>query len=166
MSAEQKPLIAIIMGSQSDWETMRHAAETLDKLAIPYDTRIISAHRTPDRLYDFARSAAAQGYKLIIAGAGGAAHLPGMTASMTLLPVLGVPVETAALKGHDSLLSIVQMPAGIPVGTLAIGQAGAVNAALLAAQVLALDDERIARAVAAWRERQTSSVAAHPRSDA
>ncbi len=166
MSAEQKPLIAIIMGSQSDWETMRHAAETLDKLAIPYDTRIISAHRTPDRLYDFARSAAAQGYKLIIAGAGGAAHLPGMTASMTLLPVLGVPVETAALKGHDSLLSIVQMPAGIPVGTLAIGQAGAVNAALLAAQVLALDDERIARAVAAWRERQTASVAAHPRSDA
>jgi 5-(carboxyamino)imidazole ribonucleotide mutase len=154
------------MGSQSDWETMRHAAETLDKLAIPYDTRIISAHRTPDRLYDFARSAAAQGYKLIIAGAGGAAHLPGMTASMTLLPVLGVPVETAALKGHDSLLSIVQMPAGIPVGTLAIGQAGAVNAALLAAQVLALDDERIARAVAAWRERQTASVAAHPRSDA
>jgi 5-(carboxyamino)imidazole ribonucleotide mutase len=166
MSAEQKPLIAIIMGSQSDWETMRHAAETLDKLAIAYDTRIISAHRTPDRLYDFARSAAAQGYKLIIAGAGGAAHLPGMTASMTLLPVLGVPVETAALKGHDSLLSIVQMPAGIPVGTLAIGQAGAVNAALLAAQVLALDDERIARAVAAWRERQTASVAAHPRSDA
>jgi 5-(carboxyamino)imidazole ribonucleotide mutase len=166
MSAEQKPLIAIIMGSQSDWETMRHAAETLEKLAIPYDTRIISAHRTPDRLYDFARSAAAQGFKLIIAGAGGAAHLPGMTASMTQLPVLGVPVETAALKGQDSLLSIVQMPAGVPVGTLAIGQAGAVNAALLAAQVLALADERIARAVAAWRERQTASVAAHPRSDA
>ncbi|HEY7763360.1 MAG TPA: 5-(carboxyamino)imidazole ribonucleotide mutase, partial [Aestuariivirgaceae bacterium] len=131
-----------------------------------YETRVVSAHRTPDLLFDYASTAQGRGIEVIIAGAGGAAHLPGMTASMTQLPVLGVPVETAALKGQDSLLSIVQMPAGVPVGTLAIGQAGAVNAALLAAQVLALADERIARAVAAWRERQTASVAAHPRSDA
>src|SRR5687767_5487307 len=135
-------------------------------LAIPHKTLIISAHRTPDRLYEFARTAQVQGYQVIIAGAGGAAHLPGMTASMTLLPVFGVPIETPALKGHDSLLSIVQMPAGIPVGTLAIGKPGAVNAALLAAQVLALGDAAIARALKDWRDRQTAAVAAHPRSDA
>src|ERR671915_1966370 len=157
------PSVAIIMGSQSDWSTMRHAAETLDALGVAHETRIVSAHRTPDRLYAFAKGAKAEGFKVIIAGAGGAAHLPGMTASMTALPVFGVPIETKALSGQDSLLSIVQMPAGVPVGTLAIGQAGAVNAALLAAQVLALNDERIARAVGAWREPHTPSVAAPPR---
>jgi 5-(carboxyamino)imidazole ribonucleotide mutase len=164
-SAEHKPAVAIIMGSQSDWETMRHASQTLDELAIAHDSLIISAHRTPERLYDFARKAQSDGYRVIIAGAGGAAHLPGMTASMTLLPVFGVPIETSALKGHDSLLSIVQMPPGIPVGTLAIGRAGAINAALLAAQVLALKDVNLAERLAAWRQKQTASVAAHPRPD-
>src|SRR4051812_12741129 len=139
-----EPRIGIIMGSRSDWETMRHAADTLDALAIPHETRIVSAHRTPKRLYDYASSAKERGLKVIIAGAGGAAHLPGMAASMTSLPVLGVPVESQALKGMDSLLSIVQMPAGVPVGTLAIGKAGAINAALLAAAMLATTDDRLA----------------------
>jgi 5-(carboxyamino)imidazole ribonucleotide mutase len=157
----QKP-VAIIMGSQSDWETMRYAAETLDALMIPYDARIVSAHRTPDRLVAFAKGAKAEGFQVIIAGAGGAAHLPGMTAAMTPLPVFGVPVESKALSGQDSLLSIVQMPAGIPVGTLAIGRAGAVNAALLAAAVLALNDPALAERVDAWRTRQSESVAERP----
>ena len=154
--------IAIIMGSQSDWATMRHAAETLGALGIPYDARIVSAHRTPDRLYGFAKRAKADGFQVIIAGAGGAAHLPGMTAAMTPLPVFGVPVESKALSGQDSLLSIVQMPAGIPVGTLAIGHAGAVNAALLAAAVLALHDSALAERLDAWRERQSEGVAERP----
>jgi 5-(carboxyamino)imidazole ribonucleotide mutase len=158
--------VAIIMGSQSDWATMRHAAETLDALDIGYDARIVSAHRTPDRLVAFAKSARAEGFKIIIAGAGGAAHLPGMTASMTPLPVFGVPVESKALSGQDSLLSIVQMPAGIPVGTLAIGRAGAVNAALLAAAVLALTDENLARRLDEWRQRQSRSVAERPSEEA
>src|ERR1041385_2013643 len=140
-----EPLVGIIMGSRSDWETMRHAAETLDHLGVAHETKVVSAHRTPKRLYDYAHSAKGRGLKLIIAGAGGAAHLPGMTASMTPLPVLGVPIETKALKGMDSLLSIVQMPAGVPVGTLAIGKAGAINAALLAAALLATGDEQLAR---------------------
>ena len=156
------PLIGIIMGSKSDWETMRHAAETLDRLGIAHETRIVSAHRTPKRLYDYAHSARDRGLKLIIAGAGGAAHLPGMAASMTSLPVLGVPVETQALKGMDSLLSIVQMPAGVPVGTLAIGKAGAINAALLAAAMLATVDEQLAARLDAWREQQTGSVVEAP----
>ena len=156
------PPVAIIMGSQSDWETMRHAAETLDALGVAHDDRIVSAHRTPERMYDFARTAKAEGYKVIIAGAGGAAHLPGMTAAITPLPVFGVPVESKALKGKDSLLSIVQMPAGIPVGTLAIGKAGATNAALLAAAVLALHDEALAERLEAWRRRQTEAVAPRP----
>ncbi|MCE1237530.1 MAG: 5-(carboxyamino)imidazole ribonucleotide mutase [Hyphomicrobiales bacterium] len=160
--ASSTPPVAIIMGSQSDWETMRHAAETLDALCVPHEARIVSAHRTPERLYDFARSARETGYKVIIAGAGGAAHLPGMTASMTSLPVFGVPVESKALKGKDSLLSIVQMPAGVPVGTLAIGKAGAVNAALLAAAVLALQDPDLADRLDAWRRRQTEAVAERP----
>ena len=154
--------VAIIMGSQSDWTTMRHAAETLDALGIAYDKRIVSAHRTPERLYAFAKGAKAAGHKVIIAGAGGAAHLPGMTAAMTTLPVLGVPVESKALSGQDSLLSIVQMPAGIPVGTLAIGKAGAINAALLAASVLALADAALATRLEAWRKAQTDAVAEHP----
>ena len=154
--------IAIIMGSQSDWATMRHAAETLDALGIAYDARIVSAHRTPDRLYAFARGAKAEGFQVIIAGAGGAAHLPGMTAAMTPLPVFGVPVESKALSGEDSLLSIVQMPAGIPVGTLAIGRAGAVNAALLAAAVLALHDSALSQRLDEWRKRQSDSVAERP----
>ena len=145
------PPVAIIMGSQSDWATMRHAAEVLDALAVAYDKRIVSAHRTPERLYTFARAASGDGYKVIIAGAGGAAHLPGMTAALTMLPVLGVPVKSSALSGQDSLLSIVQMPAGVPVGTLAIGDAGAINAGLLAAQILALNDSALAKRVAAWR---------------
>ncbi|MER2606981.1 MAG: 5-(carboxyamino)imidazole ribonucleotide mutase [Siculibacillus sp.] len=156
------PPVAVIMGSQSDWETMRHAAETLDALGIAHDDRIVSAHRTPERLYDFARAARGEGFKVIIAGAGGAAHLPGMTAAMTSLPVFGVPVESKALKGRDSLLSIVQMPAGIPVGTLAIGRAGAVNAALLAAAVLSLTDPALADRLDAWRTRQTEAVADRP----
>ena len=154
--------VAIIMGSQSDWETMRHAAETLDALTVPYDARIVSAHRTPDRLVAFAKGAKAEGFQVIIAGAGGAAHLPGMTAAMTPLPVFGVPVESKALSGQDSLLSIVQMPAGIPVGTLAIGRAGAVNAALLAAAVLAIEDKKIAKALDNYRAAQTKAVAKVP----
>lgn len=154
--------VAILMGSQSDWATMRHTAETLDKLEIAYETRIVSAHRTPDRLTNFAKSARDAGFKLIIAGAGGAAHLPGMTAAMTTLPVFGVPIATKALSGQDSLYSIVQMPAGIPVGCLAIGEAGAINAALLAAAVLALHDEALATRLAGWRAAQTASVAEHP----
>ena len=158
-----KPRIGIIMGSQSDWATMRHAAETLDALGIIHETRIVSAHRTPKRMFDYAQGAKGRGLQVIIAGAGGAAHLPGMTASLTELPVFGVPVESAALKGQDSLLSIVQMPAGIPVGTLAIGKAGAVNAALLAAAVLALHDAPLAKRLAAWRTKQTSAVAHEPK---
>ena len=154
--------VAIIMGSQSDWATMRHAAETLDGLSIAYDARIVSAHRTPDRLFAFAKGAKAEGFQVVIAGAGGAAHLPGMAAAMTPLPVFGVPVESKALSGQDSLLSIVQMPAGIPVGTLAIGRAGAVNAALLAAAVLALHDPALAGRLDDWRRRQSESVAERP----
>jgi 5-(carboxyamino)imidazole ribonucleotide mutase len=157
-----RPLVGIIMGSSSDWETMRHAAETLDKLGVEHETKIVSAHRTPKRLYDYAQSAKERGLKLVIAGAGGAAHLPGMAASMTALPVLGVPIETQALKGMDSLLSIVQMPAGVPVGTLAIGKAGAINAALHAAAVLANEDADLAGRLQAWREAQTGSVAEAP----
>ena len=154
--------VGIIMGSRSDWETMRHAAETLDALGIAHETRIVSAHRTPERLYDYAKGAAPRGLKVIIAGAGGAAHLPGMAASMTRLPVLGVPVESKALSGMDSLLSIVQMPAGVPVGTLAIGKAGAVNAALLAAAILAVSDDALAGRLEDWRQRQTDAVAESP----
>ncbi|MCT7667097.1 5-(carboxyamino)imidazole ribonucleotide mutase [Shinella kummerowiae] len=150
------------MGSQSDWETMKNAADTLDALGVDYEARIISAHRTPDRLYSFARGAKAEGFKIIIAGAGGAAHLPGMAAAMTPLPVFGVPVQSKALSGQDSLLSIVQMPAGIPVGTLAIGRAGAVNAALLSAAVLALSDPELAHRLDEWRENQSNSVAEYP----
>jgi 5-(carboxyamino)imidazole ribonucleotide mutase len=160
-SAPMAP-VAIIMGSTSDWETMQHAAATLDALKIAYDKRVVSAHRTPQRLYEFATTAREQGVKIIIAGAGGAAHLPGMTASMTSLPVLGVPVESKSLKGMDSLLSIVQMPGGIPVGTLAIGKPGAINAALLAASILALGDAAIAKRLDAWRKKQTDGVAWHP----
>ena len=155
-------LVGIIMGSRSDWETMRHAAECLDQLGVAFETKVVSAHRTPARLYDYATGAKARGLKLIIAGAGGAAHLPGMAAAMTSLPVLGVPVESKALNGVDSLLSIVQMPAGVPVGTLAIGKAGAVNAALLAASILALQDEGLASRLDAWREAQTASVGESP----
>jgi 5-(carboxyamino)imidazole ribonucleotide mutase len=156
--------VAIIMGSQSDWATMQHAAETLDALKIGYDKLIVSAHRTPRRLYEFATNAADNGFKVIIAGAGGAAHLPGMTASMTLLPVFGVPMNTHALEGKDSLLSILQMPAGIPVGTLAIGKPGAINAALLSAAVLALSDAKIAKSLADWRAKQTKAIAKRPKS--
>jgi len=154
--------VGIIMGSRSDWETMRHAAETLATLEVPHECRVVSAHRTPDRLVDYAKGAVGRGLRVIIAGAGGAAHLPGMTAAMTRLPVLGVPVQSAALSGLDSLLSIVQMPAGIPVGTLAIGKAGAVNAALLAAAILANDDSALAERIEAWRARQTEAVADTP----
>ena len=157
-----EPLVGIIMGSKSDWETMRHAAGVLDQLGVAHETKIVSAHRTPKRLYDYAHSAKERGLKLVIAGAGGAAHLPGMAASMTELPVLGVPIETQALKGMDSLLSIVQMPAGIPVGTLAIGKAGAINAGLLAAAILANQDEALGQRLRAWREAQTGSVAEAP----
>ena len=156
------PPIAIIMGSQSDWPTMRHAAEILDLLGVAYDARIVSAHRTPDRLVSFAKGAKAEGFKVVIAGAGGAAHLPGMTAAMTPLPVFGVPVESKSLSGRDSLLSIVQMPPGVPVGTLAIGKAGATNAALLAVAVLALNDSALAERLDAFRDRQTASVAERP----
>jgi 5-(carboxyamino)imidazole ribonucleotide mutase len=158
--------VAIIMGSQSDWETMRHAADTLTALGVASETRIVSAHRTPERLFAFARGAKAEGFKVIIAGAGGAAHLPGMTASLTELPVLGVPVESKTLAGVDSLYSIVQMPAGIPVGTLAIGKAGAINAALLAASVLALSDPALAGRLAAWRKQQTDAVGERPEGSA
>jgi 5-(carboxyamino)imidazole ribonucleotide mutase len=160
--ADEAPPIGIIMGSQSDWETMRHAAEILDELGIAYESRVVSAHRTPQRLYDYAGGAAERGLKVIIAGAGGAAHLPGMAASMTRLPVLGVPVESKALQGMDSLLSIVQMPAGVPVGTLAIGRPGATNAALLAAAILATTDEALARRLDDWRRRQTDAIAERP----
>ena len=165
-AAGTKPPVAIIMGSQSDWPTMKHAAAILDDLEIGHETRIISAHRTPERLYGFARSARETGFKVIIAGAGGAAHLPGMTAAMTTLPVLGVPVASEALSGQDSLLSIVQMPAGVPVGTLAIGGAGAANAGLLAAQILALGDDDLARRLEALRVRQTAAVPETPHDDA
>ncbi|MBN9539837.1 MAG: 5-(carboxyamino)imidazole ribonucleotide mutase [Reyranella sp.] len=161
-----RPLVGVIMGSQSDWATMRHAAETLQTLGVPFEARIVSAHRTPKRMMTYASSAKGRGLKVIIAGAGGAAHLPGMTASMTPLPVLGVPVESAALKGQDSLLSIVQMPAGIPVGTLAIGRAGAINAALLAGSIVGLGDAKILAAVERWRARQTAAVAKAPSDDA
>ncbi|HMF26985.1 MAG TPA: 5-(carboxyamino)imidazole ribonucleotide mutase [Pseudolabrys sp.] len=155
--------VAIIMGSQSDWATMKHAAKMLDALRIGYQARIVSAHRTPKRLYEFAGRARKDGFKIVIAGAGGAAHLPGMTASLTPLPVFGVPMNTHALDGKDSLLSIMQMPGGVPVGTLAIGKAGAINAALLAAAVLALSDAKIAKRLDAWRSRQTKGVAKRPK---
>ena len=158
----ERPAVAIIMGSQSDWETMKNAADTLDALDIGYEARIISAHRTPERMMAFAKGARAEGFQVIIAGAGGAAHLPGMTAAMTPLPVFGVPVQSKALSGQDSLLSIVQMPAGIPVGTLAIGRAGAINAALLAAAVLALNDADIADRLDECRARQSTAVADYP----
>lgn len=164
--ADKRADVAIIMGSQSDWATMRHAAETLDALGISHDDRIVSAHRTPDRLVAFAKGARDAGFKVVIAGAGGAAHLPGMAASMTPLPVFGVPVESKALSGQDSLLSIVQMPAGIPVGTLAIGRAGAVNAALLAAAVLALNDAALAKRLDDWRAAQSEKVAERPSDEA
>ncbi|MBL8638099.1 MAG: 5-(carboxyamino)imidazole ribonucleotide mutase [Alphaproteobacteria bacterium] len=156
------PLIGLIMGSQSDWDTMRHAQEILERLEISHEIRIVSAHRTPDRLYDYAKTARERGIKVIIAGAGGAAHLPGMTASLTSLPVLGVPIESHALKGMDSLLSIVQMPGGIPVGTLAIGKAGAINAALLAASILALEDSALLSRLENFRKTQTENVANTP----
>ncbi len=154
--------VAIVMGSQSDWPTMRNAAETLDALGVAHDARIVSAHRTPDRMYDFARSAKTDGFQVIIAGAGGAAHLPGMVAALTPLPVFGVPIQSKALSGQDSLLSIVQMPAGIPVGTLAIGRSGAVNAALLAAAVLALNDPELADRLDTWRAAQSAAIADVP----
>jgi len=161
-SALESPLVGIIMGSRSDWETMRHAAETLDSLGVPYEQRVVSAHRTPDLLFEYAATAAARGLLVIIAGAGGAAHLPGMAAAKTLLPVLGVPVESKTLKGLDSLLSIVQMPAGVPVGTLAIGRAGATNAALLAAAIVAPAKPDVAERLAAFRAGQTAAVLAQP----
>ena len=160
-----EPLVGIIMGSTSDWETMRHAAAVLAELEVAHETKVVSAHRTPDRLYDYAKGAADRGLKVVIAGAGGAAHLPGMAAAMTHLPVLGVPVESKALKGQDSLLSIVQMPGGIPVGTLAIGKAGAINAGLLAAAILATGDEALSQRLQAWRQKQTDAVAIDPRGD-
>ncbi|HET7155720.1 MAG TPA: 5-(carboxyamino)imidazole ribonucleotide mutase [Hyphomicrobiaceae bacterium] len=162
----EHPKVGIIMGSISDWPTMKHAADVLTELKIPHEAKVVSAHRTPDRLYDYAKAAKGRGLKVIIAGAGGAAHLPGMTASMTMLPVLGVPVQTKALSGQDSLLSIVQMPAGVPVGTLAIGNAGATNAGLLAAQILALEDEELAARLETLRARQTASVPEAPQDDA
>ena len=160
------PLVAIVMGSQSDWATMKHASDILSELGVGFEARIISAHRTPRRLYAFAEAAKAEGFKVIIAGAGGAAHLPGMVAALTTLPVLGVPVESKALSGQDSLLSIVQMPAGIPVGTLAIGKSGAINAGLLAASILALADAALAKRLEKWRDKQTASVAATPKDEA
>lgn len=165
MGVRMKPSVAIIMGSQSDWPTMRHAADVLEALGVAHIARIVSAHRTPERLYTFARTAREAGFKVIIAGAGGAAHLPGMTASMTSLPVLGVPIESKALSGQDSLLSIVQMPGGIPVGTLAIGKAGAINAGLMAASILALNDAALLERLDAWRAKQTASVAEIPQDD-
>jgi 5-(carboxyamino)imidazole ribonucleotide mutase len=162
MAAQQNPDVGIIMGSQSDWETMKNAADTLDALGVAYETRIVSAHRTPKRLYEYAETARERGLKVIIAGAGGAAHLPGMAAAMTTLPVFGVPIESKSLKGMDSLLSIVQMPGGVPVGTLAIGKPGAINAALLAASVVALGDSDIEQALIQWRQAQTDAVAEAP----
>ncbi len=161
--SQSRILVGIIMGSQSDWPTMKRAAEILDELGVPYEARIVSAHRTPERLYSYAKAAEGRGLKVIIAGAGGAAHLPGMTASLTTLPVLGVPVTSKALSGKDSLYSIVQMPAGVPVGTLAIGEAGATNAGLLAAQILALGDDKLARRVSDWRAKRTADVAETPK---
>lgn len=163
MPASAVPLVGVIMGSQSDWATMRHASELLDTLGIAHETRIVSAHRTPDRLADYARTARDRGLRVIVAGAGGAAHLPGMCAAWTTLPVLGVPIESAALRGLDSLCSIVQMPAGVPVGTLAIGQPGAVNAALLAASILSLGDAPLAARLASWRAARTDAVGHDPR---
>jgi 5-(carboxyamino)imidazole ribonucleotide mutase len=160
--ADQRPVVGIIMGSTSDWDTMRHAAEMLETLGVPHESKVVSAHRTPDRLVSYAKEATGRGLRVIIAGAGGAAHLPGMAAAMTALPVLGVPVESKALSGMDSLLSIVQMPGGIPVGTLAIGKAGAINAALLAGAILALSDEALAVRLSAWRAAQTDGVATDP----
>ena len=157
--------VAVVMGSQSDWQTMQRAAEVLDELGVAYEARIVSAHRTPERMYAFARGAAAEGFKVIVAGAGGAAHLPGMVSSLTHLPVLGVPVESKALKGMDSLLSIVQMPAGVPTGTLAIGEAGATNAGILAAAILALADEALSRRLQDWRARRTAAVSETPTSE-
>lgn len=165
MAAQRNPDVGIIMGSQSDWETMKNATDTLDALGVAYETRIVSAHRTPKRLYEYAETAKDRGLKVIIAGAGGAAHLPGMAAAMTTLPVFGVPVESKALKGMDSLLSIVQMPGGVPVGTLAIGKAGAINAALLAASVVALGDADVDQALQQWRQAQTDAVAEEPKDD-
>jgi 5-(carboxyamino)imidazole ribonucleotide mutase len=162
MAAQQRPDVGIIMGSQSDWETMKNAAYTLEALGVSFETRIVSAHRTPKRLYEFAENAKARGLKVIIAGAGGAAHLPGMAAAMTTLPVFGVPIESKALKGMDSLLSIAQMPGGVPVGTLAIGKPGAINAALLAAAVIALNNADVDAALVQWRKRQTDAVADIP----
>lgn len=156
------PLVAVIMGSQSDWEVMTAAAKTLQELDIPYEVKIVSAHRTPDRLKEYSTSASSRGIKVVIAGAGGAAHLPGMTAAWTHLPVLGVPMQTHALGGKDSLFSIVQMPAGIPVGTLAIGKAGAINSALLAASILAISDQQLEQRLISWRKKQTDSVAINP----
>lgn len=164
--SEQKPGVGIIMGSRSDWPTLQAAASILDTLKVPYESRVVSAHRTPKRLYSYAISAQKRGLKVIIAGAGGAAHLPGMTASMTVLPVLGVPIESRTLKGLDSLLSINQMPAGVPVGTLAIGEAGATNAGLLAAQILALGDKKLAARIAAFRAAQTEAIAEAVEDDA
>ena len=163
--APPAPLVSIVMGSQSDWPTMRHAAQILDVLNVAYETRIVSAHRTPDRLYAFGKSANANGIKVIIAGAGGAAHLPGMVAAMTVLPVLGVPIKSDAMSGSDSLHSIVQMPAGVPVGTLAIGRAGAVNAGLMAASILALFDETLSSRLTQWRQDQTEAVKDRPVDD-
>ena len=165
-TAKNLPLVGLIMGSQSDWATMKHAADTLEALGVPFEAQIVSAHRTPKRMAAYAGGAQKRGLKVIIAGAGGAAHLPGMTAAMTALPVLGVPVESAALRGMDSLLSIVQMPAGVPVGTLAIGRSGAINAALLAASIIGLGNIKIASALAAWRAKQTNAVALAPSDDA
>jgi 5-(carboxyamino)imidazole ribonucleotide mutase len=165
-TAKSLPLVGLIMGSQSDWATMKHAADTLEALGVPFEAKIVSAHRTPKRMAAYAGGAQGRGLKVIIAGAGGAAHLPGMTAAMTALPVLGVPVESAALKGMDSLLSIVQMPAGVPVGTLAIGRSGAINAALLAASIVGLGNAKIASALAIWRTRQTDAVALVPSDEA
>jgi len=161
VSSAEKP-IALIMGSQSDWAIMKHAADILDALAVGYEAKIVSAHRTPERLFAFAKGAESAGFKIIIAGAGGAAHLPGMTAALTALPVFGVPIETTSLSGQDALYSIVQMPGGVPVGTLAIGKTGAINAALLAASVLALSDRELAQRLAEWRKAQTAAVAEHP----
>ncbi len=157
-----QPLVSIVMGSQSDWPTMKNASDVLDQLKIPYETRIVSAHRTPDRLYNYAKSAKNNGIKVIVAGAGGAAHLPGMIAAMTPLPVLGVPVQSKALSGQDSLLSIVQMPAGVAVGTLAIGVPGATNAGLFAAQILSVSNEEIAKRIELWRQQRTDAVMEHP----
>jgi len=162
-SKAAKPKVGVIMGSKSDWETMRHTADVLEELRVPFETQVVSAHRTPERLYDYASAAEHRGLQVIIAGAGGAAHLPGMTASMTALPVLGVPVESKALDGLDSLLSIAQMPGGIPVGTLAIGKAGAKNAGLLAASIIALQDPALAKRLKVWRAKQTRSVGKNPR---